>query len=107
MSIIWRCPECESEVRWKGLCRDCTKYDGAGIPVTPVARVRVGTVHQCGPSCNHVQSMPTKELFLNNRRRKLTKKQINVIQEIAKAKSLSPTVKEGEEFVEIGETVDE
>lgn len=107
MSVSWRCPKCESEVQWKGLCRDCTEYDDMGIPIAPVARVKVGDVHQCSPSCNHVQSIPTKELFLNNRRRKLTKKQVKVIEEIAKAKALIPTVKKGEEFIEVGEMLGE
>ena len=30
MSKQWKCMECESISRYKGLCRDCTEYDGDG-----------------------------------------------------------------------------
>ena len=41
---IWRCEECEQELHYKGLCRECTEYDSEGNVLNPVRRVKVNKV---------------------------------------------------------------
>ena len=109
MNAMWKCPQCEAERRWKGWCRDCTAYNESGIPEIPVMMEKVAQ-HDCcdTDSCSHkpvAHSPLTKEMFLNSRRRKLTKKQVKEIEEIAKAKALVPQVEAEGDFVEIGKTI--
>ena len=73
--IIWKCLDCESTTYHKGLCRDCTEYDGEGKIVNPVARVRMnqdGTVYEPSKPVR----LPFKPQERFRRGKKLTKKQL-------------------------------
>ena len=73
-NLLYKCPECESEARWRGLCRECTEYDDNNKVVNPVQRVRQNANVQ-----NGLRQMPTIESFRQQRMRKPTKKQIAAI----------------------------
>ena len=108
---LWACPECETEVRYKGLCRDCTEYDDAGIPVKPVQRVKKGANN------SHKHShRATKQDFINSRRPKPSKKQLEslVASMNAGSKVVEPHVHtedcdhsndDEEEFTSVGEAI--
>jgi len=80
MNALWVCPNCDSEARWKGLCRKCTEYGEGGTPTNPVPRVRHPLIEKISP--NYIPQ--TKESFLAQRRRQPTKKQIRAIKEAQK-----------------------
>ncbi len=77
--IIWKCLECKSQTHHKGLCRECTEYDGEGKIVNPIRRVRVnndGTVYT--PSKKLKLPLNPKDRF--KRTKKPTKKQMQKIE---------------------------
>ena len=78
----WACPECETEVRYKGLCRDCTEYDSAGNPIKPVQRVKKNDYQKY-----HHSRRATKQDFTNSRRPKPSKKQLEGLMESMNAGS--------------------
>ena len=99
----WECPQCGVKTHYKGLCRECTEYDDAGIPVKPVYRVRLNHT----PTTHQVQ-IPTKNDFVNARRRQPSKKQLEKMKEMLNATSRRVDG-EGEDsegdFMSIGEIV--
>jgi hypothetical protein len=100
--ISWACPECDVETHFKGLCRNCTEYDEAGQPIKPIHRVR----KNYAPT-NYQPHIPSKNDFLNSRRRKPTNKQIVAIQEHFNAQSheCGDDCEHDEEFTEVGESI--
>lgn len=98
----WVCPECNTAVLFKGLCRLCTEYDEKGHPTKPVQRIRKNYT----PTTHNPQIL-SKGDFLNARRRKPTKKQIEAIKEQfnAQSKALHHQHEHEEEFTEIGESI--
>ena len=76
--IRWACPECEIETSYKGLCRECTEYDGEGVPVKPIHRVRLNWAKTDTPNMGKPKS---KQDFLQSRQRKPTKKQFEALKE--------------------------
>ena len=105
----WACPECQVETHFKGLCRNCTEYDTEGQPTKPVQRMRMNYT----PTTNNPHTL-SKNDFLNARRRKPTKKQIEAIKEQfnAQSKALHHQHEhecgddcEHEEFTEVGESI--
>jgi len=42
--VIWKCMSCQSETTYKGLCRECTKYDVGGKVVEAVRRIKVNSL---------------------------------------------------------------
>lgn len=82
---------CEDKViyRYKGLCRSCTEYDSSGNVVNAVNRIQVnsdGTVYHKIVVERPKQSILTKQMFLNQRRKqKITKKQRKQMEEQIKA----------------------
>jgi len=75
----WKCPECEAESRYKGLCRDCTEYDDGGSVVSPIHRDRINA--DGSEYVKLVRPMEPMELsrlkakFVEQRRRQMTKRQ--------------------------------
>ena len=110
--IRWACPECEVETHFKGLCRNCTEYDAEGQPTKPVQRMRMNYT----PTTHNPQIL-SKNDFLNARRRKPTKKQMEAIKDQLNAQSkaihlqheheheCSEECDHDEEFTEIGESI--
>ena len=110
--ILWACPECEVETHFKGLCRKCTEYNAEGHPTKPVQRIRKNYT----PTA-HNPHILSKNDFLNARRRKPTKKQIEAIKEQMNAQSKAlhhqhehehecgDDCDHDEEFTEIGESI--
>lgn len=101
---FWKCEECGSTAKHKGLCRECTTYDDEGNIVTPVSRVRYNSTGEKWQPPQKRQGVATKDM-LNTmrlmRRKKPTKKQIKKeLDEIKISNS-------GEEFIELGEGVEE
>ncbi len=106
--IRWACPECEAETHFKGLCRKCTEYDEQGLPIKPIQRIRKNHT----PTTRKPQIL-SKNDFLNARRRKPTKKQIEALKDQMNANSKAlhhhhecddECTHEGE-FTEIGESI--
>ena len=106
---MWACPSCEMELRFKGLCRDCTEYDSSGNPTKPVHRVKKNS--QAKDEHNH---KTTKEDYINSRRPKPSKKQLTSLMEQLNANShiVTPHIHtddcdhshdEEEDFTPIGE----
>ena len=81
-NVIWECPECKSQTRFKGLCRDCTEYDENGTPVKPVHRVRLN--HTRTERHTHTR---TKQDFVNQRRPHPSRKQLEAIKDALNAQS--------------------
>ena len=118
--MIWKCPECEIEAHYKGLCRSCSEYDDSGKVLKPVARVRHnkdGSVWE-QPERKSIQpSHVTLELLRSQRKsqRKLTKKQKamreaqeKAMQEAMKAEAAKVALEANAEGVlEIGESEEE
>lgn len=100
--IHWVCPECDLETHFKGLCRNCTEYDTDGQPTKPVQRMRKNYT----PTTHNSQIL-SKGDFLNARRRKPTKKQLEAIKEQfnAQSKAIHLQHEHEEEFTEIGESI--
>ncbi len=112
----WKCFNCESKAHHKGLCRDCTEYDENGKIVTPVPRERVDStgnrwVFQKNPVGESRDMQMMKNKFLEQRRKKLTKKQRSVVEEqlkqLAKDQKLAQEEVGEDGIFEIGESVDE
>ena len=40
---IWKCPECDMEAHYKGLCRACSEYDDSGKVLKPINRIRLNS----------------------------------------------------------------
>jgi hypothetical protein len=80
--IRWTCPECEDVVHFKGLCRECTEYDDAGSPASPIHRVRLN--HTTTEYHPHVR---TRADFVNSRRKNPSKKQLEAIKEAMNTQS--------------------
>lgn len=76
-NVMWGCPNCDEQTRFKGLCRECTEYDDNGNPVKPVNRVRVGH----SQTEKHIHKR-TRADFLNQRRKQPTKKQLDLMKEM-------------------------
>ncbi len=110
--VRWACPECDEETHFKGLCRKCTEYDDAGHPVKPVHRIRLNHT-----PTQHTPHIRTKNDFVDGRRKKPSKKQLEAIKEKLNAGSrpVSHQHEHGEDcgddcghagdFVEIGESI--
>ncbi len=99
----WECPQCGLKTHYKGLCRECTEYDDAGIPVKPVYRVRLNHT----PTTHQVQ-IPTKNDFVNARRRQPSKKQLEKMKEMLNATSrrVDGEGEDSEEdFMSVGEII--
>tara|TARA_R110000824_G_scaffold392776_1_gene591404 strand:+ start:369 stop:716 length:348 start_codon:yes stop_codon:yes gene_type:complete len=110
MSKVWTCPECAVETRFKGLCRECTEYDGDGTPVKPIQRVRLNWT----PTIHNPNIQRTKRDYLSSRQRKPTNKQIAAIKEHLNSQSKAVAHQHTEEcgedcdhndFHEIGESI--
>ena len=111
----WICPDCDSETKFKGLCRECTEYDGSGVAITPIQRVRVNedgseyvkTIRRTEP----MEMAQLRAKFIEQRQRQLTKKQKALAVEEAKlvaAAQADIKAEAGEDgMLEIGENVSE
>ena len=97
MNALWVCPQCDSEARWKGLCRKCTKYNEVGTPLNPVPRMRQPPI----VNLPYHPILPTKESFLAQRRRQPTKKQIRAIKDAEKHTCDEECTHDEEDFTEI------
>ena len=76
----WKCPECNMEAHYKGLCRPCSEYDDSGKVLKPIARVRHNMDGSVWIQPERVTIQPshvTAEMMRAQRKnqRKLTKKQ--------------------------------
>lgn len=108
----WKCMTCGSKAHHKGLCRECTTYDESGNIISPVPRERVDSKGKKYIS-QRVQResldlQMVKQKFLNNRRKKLTKKQRALAEKEAEALRIAQKELEGEndgDVVELGESV--
>ena len=107
--VNWVCPAGHLECHFKGLCRNCTEYDEKGHPTKPIQRIRMNFT-----PTTHKPHIPSKNDFLNARRRKPTNKQMAAIQEHFNAQSQAHHHQhehecgddcEHEEFTEIGESI--
>lgn len=115
MMANWKCPECDDETRFKGLCRDCTEYDEGGSVVTPIQRVRVnedGSDYEKVERRREPMEMAQmKAKFVEQRRRQLTKRQKAFAAEEAKlvAEARAEVAEEAGEdgLLEIGEDASE
>jgi len=98
------CPNCDSESRFKGLCRDCTTYDDDGNVVNAVRREELGKhVHDENCGHHHHRQTPTIEQFRAARRPKLTKKQMQRYYDILKeAEFTEGTVEEAKQVLLAG-----
>lgn len=112
----WKCKTCGSITHHKGLCRECTEYDGDGNIVTPVARVRInsdGTDYVKVERIRDTNEMANlRQNLLNQRRKKLTKKQRKLAEAEMKAmleaqKELADEETNSEGIIEFGEEVEE
>lgn len=117
---IWKCPECDIEAHYKGLCRSCSEYDDSGKVLKPVARVRHnkdGSVWTPSERKSIQPSQVTLEMMRAARKnqRKLTKKQKamreaqeKAMQEAMKAEAEKVALEANAEGVlEIGESEEE
>ncbi len=79
--VMWKCEHCEAEAHYKGLCRDCTEYDGEGSVLNPIYRVKVNDGET--RKHNHLHDIPTP-LLQGVRgyrtQRKPTKKQLKKLE---------------------------
>ena len=114
MSKQWKCMECGSISRYKGLCRDCTEYDGDGNIVTPVARVRIDEFGNEYVVKRPERQRLTKDMMLLQRKsqRRLTKRQSALMQERLKAdaealKATADVEVSEDGLIEFGEAVEE
>jgi predicted ATP-dependent serine protease len=101
-NVIWECPACNEQTRFKGLCRECTEYED-GIPVKPVHRIRPN--HTPSQKETHKR---TRSDYINQRRPHPSKKQMNRIKDSLNASSMRLDDKgedvEGD-FVSVGEII--
>jgi hypothetical protein len=117
---IWKCPECDIEAHYKGLCRSCSEYDDSGKVLKPVPRVRHnkdGSVWTPSERTSLQPSQVTLEMMRAQRKnqRKLTKKQKamreaqeKAMQEAMKAEAEKVALEANDEgIVEIGESEEE
>ena len=112
----WKCFTCDSKAHHKGLCRACTEYDDKGNILKPAPRERVdsqGTrwvVEKNRPQDNYDMQV-LKNKFLDQRRKKLTKKQTALlekqIKQLAKDKKIAESEVGDDGIFEIGEGVGE
>jgi len=80
-NVIWECPACNEQTRFKGLCRECTEYED-GKPVKPVHRIRLNH----NPSQKHTHKR-TRSDYLNQRRPHPSKKQLDAMKEMLNSAS--------------------
>ena len=79
-TILWKCPQCDNEAPYKGLCRDCTEYSESGKVLKPVSRVRHnqdGSIYEAPDRRGIRPDELTLEVLKQQRRnqKKLTNKQ--------------------------------
>ena len=96
-NVIWSCPTCDEQTRFKGLCRECTEYEN-GVPVKPVHRVRLN--HE--PTQQQTQKK-TRSDYLNQRRPRPSKKQLESMMETLN--EASKIVNDEEDFTPVGEAI--
>ena len=111
-TIIWKCMECESETRYKGLCRDCTIYDEETGEITmPIQRKRLNSDRTLWESPIKMGSLATKDMLKSmrlSRQKRPSKKQISLLAEEIKElqEAQSELSNEGEGLIEFGEPVE-
>ena len=110
---VWKCPECEIEAHYKGLCRSCSEYDDSGKVLKPIARVRHnkdGSVWE-QPERSAIQpSHVTLEMLRMQRKnqRATREAQEKAMQEAMKAEAAKLAVEANADgVVEIGESEEE
>ena len=108
----WKCPECEGNSRYKGLCRECSTYTDDGTLITGVVRVRVdseGNEWKSTPVKREAYDVTMmKRQYLESRRRKLNRSEIKLSQQ--DSKELEDTQEElldscEDDILEIGESI--
>ena len=100
LDILWSCPQCDEQTRFRGLCRECTVYDADGNPTKPVHRVRLNH----NPSEGSNNRVKTKIDFVNSRRKHPSKKQLGQIQEMLNSQSRNVSDEE-DDFRPIGQAI--
>ena len=106
----WKCPLCDDVSHYKGLCRICTEYDSGGGVKGAVHRIRVDEGGNEWKKSVYTQRQPydvmaMKQRFLDQRRKKMTKRQKATVKKQKKALiDAQKEIKNGE-FIEIGEAV--
>ena len=111
---VWVCPNCDSQVHHKGLCRDCTEYDESGGVLKPIQRIKCdenGNELIRTPTTLHIPS-PSLMEFKVKRQRKLTKNQKAALKEEmkkqAEARKIALEAEQSETgLVELGESEEE
>tara|TARA_R110000824_G_scaffold113722_1_gene263679 strand:- start:1458 stop:1805 length:348 start_codon:yes stop_codon:yes gene_type:complete len=98
------CPECNSETKWSGLCRDCTIYDDEDNIITAVRRVKLSknqsATHVHDENCGHEHPIQiSKDDFVNARRKKPTNKQRDKFTKILNEAQFSGTIDEAREVL--------
>jgi predicted ATP-dependent serine protease len=104
------CPDCDSETKWSGLCRDCTIYDDEDNIITAVRRVKLSlakqkalrekALHVHDENCDHEQPIQiSKADFVNARRKKPTNKQRDKFTKILNDAQFSGTIDEAREVL--------
>jgi predicted nucleotide-binding protein (sugar kinase/HSP70/actin superfamily) len=116
----WKCPECDIEAHYKGLCRSCSEYDDSGKVLKPISRIRLNSDGSVWTQPDRVAIQPshvTAEMMRAHRKsqRKLTKKQKamreaqeKAMQEAMKAEAAKVALEANADgVVEIGESEEE
>tara|TARA_R110001632_G_scaffold230863_2_gene368735 strand:- start:5410 stop:5745 length:336 start_codon:yes stop_codon:yes gene_type:complete len=110
---MWKCMECESQTRFKGLCRECTIYDkDSGDIITPIQRVRLNTDGTLWVAPAKSQIMETKDMLKSMRvmrTKKPSKKQMALMaDEIKEFQDAEKELADSDmDMIEIGEGVEE
>ena len=110
---MWKCMECESQTRFKGLCRDCTIYDeDSGDVITPIQRVKIngdGTVWVAPKKAERLETKDMLNSMRFMRTRKPSKKQMALmVDEIKELNDAKNELAESDmELIELGEGVEE
>ncbi len=118
--ILWKCPQCDNEAPYKGLCRDCTEYSESGQVLKPVSRVRHnqdGSIYEAPDRRGIRPDELTLEVMKQQRRnqKKLTNKQKEqlaaqkkAMQAAMKAEAAKASLETTEDgILEIGESEEE
>ena len=101
----WGCPQCDSIIRHKGLCRDCTEYDEDGKIVNPVPRVRVNADGSQYTPPERVDLPVVSERNGFRKRKKLSKKQQKMLETQLRSHVENQSMDESG-FVQFGESDD-
>jgi hypothetical protein len=110
---MWKCMECESQTRFKGLCRECTIYDeDTGDIITPIQRVRINSDGTLWVAPKRAERLETKDMLKSMRfmrTKKPSKKQMALMaDEIKELRDAEKVLSHSDtEMIEIGEGVEE